>query len=469
MPEIKINNETLTFNNIYYVDSVNGNDNTGVANNIDLPFKSVNYVSQNKCASSGDAIYALPGTHDVTYISGAYDSGGLTDYNKAITFIGRSRKTVFLCDGTRHAGRDTHCIQLQNSSSKVYNIIFDFKLNGRTANYATAVCSVDSYTSIYGSIYNCVILVDGSPGMSYANSGTCYTTFNNCLFITKGNFQASYTGGGAALTNCACNKAFYAEKTRITCLENIIYDAYYYIISDGWINTGTGTDPDGSTADIGVYGGPYAWISIEIRNLSISPAHMWYEDIDTLTLIGEIVKANQAQYKVLAGDVQVYPSEGFTPLQDCPVSISIPINKQDLLSSGGELTVIASDGSTEVSAQVFITIEDIDTLTFDRIQEPVDWVLSDVINTEFTEEGFKFKEGSEGEFYAYTNNSGQVKTKGKRTINQILVDCTQDTSQVTKTTYDMQNPQVVGEGKMFEFDLDLTKDMINIQVGRKVN
>src|SRR5690606_32321039 len=36
-------------------------------------------------------------------------------------------------------------------------------------------------------------------------------------------------------------------------------DENYNILEDGWQNTGTGTNPDGTQANIGVYGGTYAW------------------------------------------------------------------------------------------------------------------------------------------------------------------------------------------------------------------
>lgn len=44
-----------------------------------------------------------------------------------------------------------------------------------------------------------------------------------------------------------------------TCLTNANIDEEYKITSEGWKNTGTGTNPDGTQANIGVYGGKYSW------------------------------------------------------------------------------------------------------------------------------------------------------------------------------------------------------------------
>ena len=40
---------------------------------------------------------------------------------------------------------------------------------------------------------------------------------------------------------------------------NITVDENYNITSSGWENTGTGENSDGTQANIGVYGGKYAW------------------------------------------------------------------------------------------------------------------------------------------------------------------------------------------------------------------
>jgi hypothetical protein len=44
-----------------------------------------------------------------------------------------------------------------------------------------------------------------------------------------------------------------------TSLIGATFDENYNITSSGWKNTGTGTNPDGSQANIGVYGGQYSW------------------------------------------------------------------------------------------------------------------------------------------------------------------------------------------------------------------
>lgn len=257
MQTIAINNEKLTFNNIYYVD-VNGDDANGTGSR-DNPFKTVNYAVT-KCATSGDAIYALEGVHDVTRIAGTYDSGGLYDGGKAISFIGEKHKTVFLCDGTKHASRDTHAIMFTNAGSKAYQIIFDQRVGTRSGNYPTSITGAGDHGAVLGEIINCVIKTDSpTPSTTYSNSATSTIKFTNCVFDVKANFVASYSGNGSQKINCACN--YNMDNVNLTtCITNATFDDKYNITSAGWENTGTGLNYDGTIANIGVYGGLFEWI-----------------------------------------------------------------------------------------------------------------------------------------------------------------------------------------------------------------
>ena len=42
-------------------------------------------------------------------------------------------------------------------------------------------------------------------------------------------------------------------------LTNVNIDGDYNITSEGWEHTGTGTNPNGTQANIGVYGGEFSW------------------------------------------------------------------------------------------------------------------------------------------------------------------------------------------------------------------
>ena len=117
--------------------------------------------------------------------------------------------------------------------------------------------NMDNETKEY---YNCVI--DCSFGGWNGKVSTTSIIAENCLFNTSSN---SYYSGSNAIygtaINCAStNTSIEPYKgTKTTCLTNVNTDKYYNIISSGWKNTGTGTNPDGTQSNIGVYGGRFAW------------------------------------------------------------------------------------------------------------------------------------------------------------------------------------------------------------------
>jgi len=249
LPKITIGDKKLTFNNIYYVDSIKGSDtNNG---SLSSPFATVNYAVS-KCATTGDAVFAKAGTHDVTRIAGTYDSGGLWDDNKAISFIGERGKTIFSCDGRKHSGRDTHCIMFKNEGTRAYQIIFDFHTgNGRTLNYETSICYAGA--SVKGEVHNCVIRYNTnvSPSLMYGNSTSATIKFVNCVFDVQKNFTSSYSGiGSTTLENCVTNFTFYEEGTRLNVYNKCSFDSKYHISNYNEVNLG-----------IGVYSGLYRWVA----------------------------------------------------------------------------------------------------------------------------------------------------------------------------------------------------------------
>ncbi|MBD8523940.1 discoidin domain-containing protein (plasmid) [Lysinibacillus fusiformis] len=271
MPTIMINSQQLTFNNIYYVDSINGSDQNSGSD--DSPFLTVNYAVS-RCATSGDAIYANKGTHDVTRLAGTYDSGGLWDDSKAISFIGVKGQTIFVCDGSKHSGRDTHCIMFRNAGTKAYQITFDFRVGNRTINYSTSICGAGGPVT-RGEIINCLFKVDSpSPSFSYSNDGTTTTKFTNCVFDVKANFVGSYTGGpGITLENCITNFTFHTEGTKTNTFDKGSFDSKYHI-----------TNFDEIALNVGIYSGKYGWtfdkILLQHNNnkiYTIKSSENWYQ------------------------------------------------------------------------------------------------------------------------------------------------------------------------------------------------
>lgn len=247
MPKIKYNEKELEFDNIYYVDSEIGSDSNVGTNG--SPFKTVNHAVS-ACAKEGDAIFAKKGTHDVTRLTtGAYDSGGLWDDNKAISFFGEQGRTVFLCDGNKHTNRDTHCIMFQNAGTKAYQITFDFRVGNRTLSYSTSICGINATDPVKGEVINCAFKISSpTPNFNYSNSGSSNIKFINCAFDVSTNFSSSYSGAGFTLENCVTNFTFANEGTRKNIFNNAQFDQSYHIIN-----------ADETGMNLGVFSGEFNW------------------------------------------------------------------------------------------------------------------------------------------------------------------------------------------------------------------
>jgi uncharacterized protein YjdB len=253
---IKINNETLEFNQVIYVDGTNGNDIIGNGS-IGNPYKSI--IKAQSVAVDGDAIYIKAGVYEERTWAGIYES------KHKLTFIGEPNKTIIVSDGTKHTSRDNHAVVFETDCS-AYNLIFRYTVGNRSTNYSRAlVGSGDMNKQQYGKFYNCVfVATDKAPAPCYGNKDI-NVSFYNCSFVIPGNFLNSYIMYGTNKTkwiNCAMNKDKFT--TDIYSLGNVEFSLdNYSILSEGWKNTGTGLNPDGTTANIGVYGGVFAWNSLE--------------------------------------------------------------------------------------------------------------------------------------------------------------------------------------------------------------
>ena len=144
-----------------------------------------------------------------------------------------------------------------NNSCKIsfYRIIFVEPINGNGFHL-----NKDKDEKNY---YNCVFNapVGGWNGKVSNTKVNCY----NCLFNKGGSnnyyYGSTYIRNGEAI-NCASTTDAIVPKDetlQTTCLKNVTIDSNYNITSSGWQNTGTGTNLDGTQANIGVYGGKYSW------------------------------------------------------------------------------------------------------------------------------------------------------------------------------------------------------------------
>ncbi len=248
MPSITINYKTITFNNIYYVDTVNGNDTTGDGSEQN-PYKTLPKAIS--IALDGDAIY----------LKNKYVIESAITLNKNISIIGNYIKHNSEIENNLDLGNYGRFFKTtENKTQKFYNLKI-------TQNYTSYGEIFDGFQGTYTykgyiELYNCVIISRASRPiqlfLQQFNVNNCLLDVNDTGFVDASN--RDYTANTNYL-NTACTIAIErtANSTKTSCLESVTYDFEYNITSDGWIDAGTGTDPDGSIANIGVYGGPYAW------------------------------------------------------------------------------------------------------------------------------------------------------------------------------------------------------------------
>ena len=240
--EYKINNTTLTFGKIVRV-GANG-DCTTVRSAFD-------YLCDNGYKDNG-AILLDAGTYDTQDINNGNSYNINPKYNgMTIAIIADEPGKVFMTGGEMGVSENNsnYAIEL-----KFYQMIFTNPV------YADG-CFHLNIDKVEKEYYNCVFIppVGGWNG-KYSNTSV---KLQNCLIVGGQNsdYYNNHPTKGDQI-NCASTNGLLVNKngTATTCLTNVTYDSStYQITSSGWKHTGTGTNPDGTQANIGVYGGKYSW------------------------------------------------------------------------------------------------------------------------------------------------------------------------------------------------------------------
>lgn len=254
---IKINFTTLNYNRIIYVDSLNGSDTSGNGS-INKPYQS--FEKALSVVSDGDAIKLAGGTYTVisSYFTANFDIIGEKEnttlvFNPPYRFFNEytsrgyfgfksSVKFYDLIITTR--GSDSYANYFNNSGNvSFYNVVFS---NFFTVDYAC----FQNHSGQYH-FYNCT--VDSISGKrSDSSGGFLRQNVNNSSTLTLQNCYGNITVSSLNYPNAI---SFITSMIR----NNPQLDSTYHILESGWEDAGTGTDPDGTQADIGAYGGTFAW------------------------------------------------------------------------------------------------------------------------------------------------------------------------------------------------------------------
>ena len=259
METIKINKETLEFEKIWYTNNVNGSDITGDGSKSN-PYKTFT-KSYNSC-SSGDAIYLIG-------IEGANYNDYMGGINKNISIIGEGPLSKIDVSDSKWATYSTGNVNLYKVT--LLGIQFFRDSSGHRNYYNCYIIArggtLDNFAStIYPNFYNC-ILYEPSSGNGYYLAPAI---FQDCLIYGK-NDGISYSWGFYGGCSDYEVKTTYINYHFVSYLadcnvpksnsNDTFVDEDYNIInpSINWQNSGTDTNPDGSQAHIGVYGGPFAW------------------------------------------------------------------------------------------------------------------------------------------------------------------------------------------------------------------
>ena len=248
MATIKINNTTLSFNTIYYI-ATDGNDiNTGTEASPFLTLSKANSVVQD-----GDAIF-VKGSHiissDIMFSRNISVIGNFLEFGSELkpNSFRRFKTTV-------------------NVTQKFYNLVLH-----QTSGVAEMFDGYQGTHSYKGHIelYNCVVRLDGNDLDRAENIYLQSFKVENCARLVGNTATLSGYTANAQYVNVANEGEFVISITnssKTTCLDNVVFDNKYNITSGGWENTGTGTDPNGSQANIGVYGGQFNWNKFIIYHL----------------------------------------------------------------------------------------------------------------------------------------------------------------------------------------------------------
>lgn len=296
MPTIQINNETLTYNKIIYVDAINGDDTSGDGSK-DNPYatiqKAVSVLDTDKTAikltggqtynehasqvvgsygNRENALFNLTANVDYDVIGDPENpptvklvSFGSGSYNYFLTLSGNNitkAHTINFYDlilvpevpgGTCLSDLSasyTHTVTFNN-------VVFDHNAQGWNFAYLNG----GQFGTVNGITYNINNSIINATRFAYINTGNCYVNLANSLILCEKPISYNIIKG-LTLTLDTCwvypdtSENYWTGTWEV---KDPQLDSQYNITVDGWQDVGTGTDPDGSVADIGVYGGPYAW------------------------------------------------------------------------------------------------------------------------------------------------------------------------------------------------------------------
>lgn len=294
---VRLNNVTLYYDKIIYVDVAKGSDTTGDGS-ATKPYASVAKAVDNVTVNK-TAIKIAPGTYNETVkpVPGSYLNEECAvlrptpnmDYDLigdpanppvVVLLYAANNYRQNVISQSANTLTTTHTYRMYDlifktapynfkvysdlacgfpNTIEIYNCVFDNYNNGIQYLFYFNGGSYGTNTNIQLKIYNSVLQ---GQNLSYHNGNGNLSLTNSIIQTTYGATWASINNGMTYKANqCVVypnnyNTSIYSG-TFYTANPNL--DTKYHVLNANYQHKGVGTNPDGSQAEIGVYGGDFAW------------------------------------------------------------------------------------------------------------------------------------------------------------------------------------------------------------------
>lgn len=239
------------FDKYIYIDSASGNDTTGDGSN-NKPYSTLDKIAESGIIEKGKS-------YGVVLKNGEYQ---LTekifnlDYDREINIIGNKQKTILKVKeiySNYSGGKGGYNVNF-------YRLIWD----GNNCNNPNVIGPKTEMN-----LYNIAFKNIASNGYSYFFPTVEAYKINNSTLPNNPSCMLRTAEGPIKLTNCyggftsgySTTDDTWNYKTNYITSTPKVDNTTYKITDDEskWKNVGTGTNPDGSQANLGVYGGEYSW------------------------------------------------------------------------------------------------------------------------------------------------------------------------------------------------------------------
>lgn len=239
-------------NKIIYVDPVNGDDGIDFDGSLEMPFKTI--AKAITILANNDAIFLKNGTYNSSMM--AVFKSGMT-----IRIFGEGKDTIIKGGYASNAFAN-------DSTLEFYNLTIESTVTA--SSNATYLWSASgSYTNANLNFYNVNFVTTYNSTQSTAarlinNPGSPAMLFKNCISSTMVTL-CDILNNNITIRNTAMKTTVYSGSSQNTptietSLTGVTFDANLNITNKEWQGVGTGTNADGTPANIGVYGG-YSYTS----------------------------------------------------------------------------------------------------------------------------------------------------------------------------------------------------------------